>query len=278
VNHEPGPERPRSCRPFLKWAGGKSRLLEQYRPHFPVAFERYHEPFVGGAAVFFWLAPERATLADSNGALIDCYTVVRDHVEPLIRHLDSLEARHSQSRYYSCRDRFNSGKADGIEQAALFIYLNRTCYNGLYRVNGGGRFNVPAGRYARPRISDPAGLRAASAALARAHLVTRGFEACVEDVKAGDLVYIDPPYNRLSASSFTSYTAGRFGEAEQRALARVVGDLDRSGCRVILSNSETPLVRDLYGAFRIVPIRAARAINSAAGGRGPGAEVLILNY
>jgi DNA adenine methylase len=266
------------ARPFLKWAGGKRRLLEQYRPYIPGAVARYHEPFVGSAAVFFELAPERATLADSNAALISCYTIVRDQVEPLIRCLDSLQLRHDRRRYYELRDRYNSEGIDPIERAALFIYLNHTCYNGLYRVNSRGLFNVPAGRYERPRISDPDGLRAASRALACAHLLTRRFDACVADAARGDFVYVDPPYHRLNAGSFTSYTAEGFGEAEQRELAAVVNRLHAAGCRVMVSNSDTPLVRELYGAYRIVPIRAARAINSAPGGRGPVGEVLVLNY
>ena len=266
------------ARPFLKWAGGKRRLLGQYRPFFPGAVARYHEPFAGSAAVFFEIAPERATLADSNGALINCFTIVRDQVEPLIRRLDDLQARHDCRKYYEFRDRYNSEGIDPVERAALFIYLNHTCYNGLYRVNSRGHFNVPAGRYVRPRISDPDGLREASAALASTRLLTRRFDACVADAERGDFVYVDPPYHRLHAGSFTSYTAEGFGEAEQRELAAVVDRLNAAGCRVMVSNSDTPLIRELYGAYRIVPIRAARAINSAPGGRGPVAEVLVLNY
>ena len=266
------------ARPFLKWAGGKQRVLEQYRPYFPAGFERFHEPFVGSAAVFFALAPARATLADSNEALINCYTAVRDHVEPLVERLERLKAGHSQRQYYESRDLYNSDGPDAIERAALFIYLNRTCYNGLYRVNSRGQFNVPAGRYIRPRISDPDGLKAASAALTNVRLVARRFDACVDEVGRNDFVYIDPPYHRLTAGSFTSYTAEGFGEAEQRELAAVVDRLHAAGCRVMVSNSDTPLIRELYGAYRIVPIRAARAINSAPGARGPVDEVLVLTY
>jgi DNA adenine methylase len=253
-------------------------LLAQYRPYFPSGFARYHEPFVGSAAVFFDLEPADALLADSNGALIDCYTAVRDHVEPLIQHLNRLQERHSRRMFYEMRDRYNGARLDPIERAALFIYLNRTCYNGLYRVNARGEFNVPAGRYVRPRISDPDGLRAASVALARCRLVARRFDACVGDVERGDFVYIDPPYHRLNAGSFTSYTVEGFGESEQRELAAVVARLHAAGCRLMVSNSDTPLVRELYGAYRVIPIRAARAINSAPGGRGPVGEVLVLNY
>lgn len=266
------------ARPFLKWAGGKQRLLAQYRPHFPSRFARYHEPFLGSAAVFFDLEPAEALLADSNGALISCYAAVRDHVEALIRQLGRLQARHSRPQFYRLRERYNTARLDDVERAALFIYLNRTCYNGLYRVNSRGEFNVPAGRYVHPRISDPEGLRAASAALARCRLVARRFDRCVEDVQPGDFVYIDPPYHRLNAGSFTSYTVEGFGEKEQRELAGVVGTLHAAGCRVMVSNSDTPLVRELYGAYRVIPIRAARAINSAPGGRGPVGEVLVLNY
>lgn len=264
--------------PFLKWAGGKRRLLTQYRPYFPSGFARYHEPFVGSAAVFFDLEPADAILADSNGALIDCYTAVRDHVEALIHRLDPLQTQHTPQQFYRLRERYNTARLDAVERAALFIYLNRTCYNGLYRVNSRGEFNVPAGRYTRPRILDPDGLRAASTALARCRLVTRRFDECVRDVERGDFVYIDPPYHRLNAGSFTSYTAEGFGEREQRELAVVVARLHAAGCRVMASNSDTPLIRELYGAYRVIPIRAARAINSAPGGRGPVGEVLVLNY
>jgi DNA adenine methylase len=266
------------ARPFLKWAGGKRRLLAQYRPHFPSSFARYHEPFVGSAAVFFDLEPAEAVLADSNAALIDCYAAVRDHVETLIRQLEHLKAQHDPRRFYELRERYNTAGLDAIERAALFIYLNRTCYNGLYRVNRRGHFNVPAGRYVRPRISDPVGLRAASTALQKSRLVTRRFDECEADAARGDFVYIDPPYHRLKAGSFTSYTAEGFGEAEQRELAVVVDRLHAAGCRVMVSNSDTPLIRELYGAYRTIPILAARAINSSPGGRGAVDEVLILNY
>jgi DNA adenine methylase len=253
-------------------------LLAQYRPYFPSGFARYHEPFVGSAAVFFDLQPAQAILADSNRALIDCYTAVRDHVEALIPQLDWLQARHTPQEFYRMRQRYNTARLDKVERAALFIYLNRTCYNGLYRVNSRGEFNVPAGRYARPRISDPAGLRAASAALAHARLVTRQFDRCAEDVGRDDFVYIDPPYHRLDATSFTSYTAEGFGEKEQLELAGVVAQLHATGGRVMVSNSDTPLVRELYSAYRVIQIRAARPINSAVQGRGLVSEVLILNY
>jgi DNA adenine methylase len=253
-------------------------LLAQYRPYFPSGFARYHEPFVGSAAVFFGLEPADALLADSNSALIDCYTAVRDHVEVLIRRLDLLQARHSQQQFYRSRKRYNTVQLEAVERAALFIYLNRTCYNGLYRVNSRGEFNVPAGRYVRPRISDPDGLRAASAALARARLIACRFNRCVDDAERGDFVYIDPPYHQLNAGSFTSYTVEGFGEKEQRELAGVVAKLHAAGCRVMVSNSDTPLIRELYGAYRVIPIRAARAINSSPGGRGPVGEVLVLNY
>jgi DNA adenine methylase len=266
------------ARPFLKWAGGKRRLLAQYRPYFPTGFARYHEPFVGSAAVFFDLEPADAILADSNRALVDCYTAVRDHVEVLIRQLDRLQARHTPHQFYRLRHRYNKARLDAVERAALFIYLNHTCYNGLYRVNGRGEFNVPAGRYLRPRISNPDGLRAASSALARARLVTSRFDKCVEDIRRGDFVYIDPPYHRLDVGSFTSYTVEGFGENEHRELAGVVANLHAAGCRVMVSNSDTPLVRELYGAYRLIPIHAARPINSAAQGRGLVSELLILNY
>lgn len=273
--------------PFLKWAGGKGQLLAQYEPFFPrEPARRYFEPFVGSGAVFFHLQArglfERAHLSEVNAELITCYLAVRDGVDDLITLLREHQARHSRDYYYAIRnpDRNTAWiHAPSVERAARLIYLNKTCYNGLWRVNSRGHFNVPMGRYRRPDILNEGRLRAASRALQGAEISVAGFEGVLERARAGDFVYCDPPYVPLSATAnFTSYSAASFGEDEQRRLAEVFAALDRQGCRVMLSNSDTPLVRQLYRAFRIETVSARRNINSMRHKRGAVSEVVVLNY
>jgi len=263
-----------SPRPFLKWAGGKRRLLPTLLKHAPEGATGYFEPFVGGGALFFALLPPKAVLADRNQRLIRAYRGVRQNVEKVIRLLKSY--RHDPNFFYEFREA-NIDDGTDAEVAAWFIYLNRTGFNGLYRVNRENRFNVPFGRYTNPRICDEPSLRACSAALARADLRVEDFEVAVADAKAGDFVYFDPPYVPLSnTSSFTSYTAAGFGEAEQRRLRDTARRLKDRGVRVLLSNSSAPSVRELYAeGFRITEVAAARAINSKASARGTVVELLI---
>jgi len=264
-----------ALRPFLKWAGGKAQLVPDLRRHLPAAFGRYFEPFLGGGALFFAAQPRRATLADCNADLIEVYRVVQGDVEALIERLGRWP--HSRADYYAARAQ-DPAALTPVERAARFIYLNRTCYNGLYRVNRQGRFNVPFGRYTNPRICDTDTLRAASHALRRANLRVADFAASTRQAGAGDLVYCDPPFDPLSKTAlFTSYTAGGFGADEQARLARTCADLAARGCRVLVSNSDTPLIRDLYRDFCIVELQARRAINRNANGRGPVTELLIFN-
>lgn len=274
--------------PFLKWAGGKSSLLKQYADYLPAGgVNRYFEPFVGSGAVFFHLSGEGwagpVQLSDINAELINVYRVVRDEVEGLIRELTHHKLHHSRWYYYHIRalDRQPGWRerASRVERAARMIYLNKTCYNGLWRVNSRGEFNVPMGRYNNPRICDEPRLRAASQVLCGVDISRLPFEEAVDDAGPGDFVYFDPPYIPLSdTANFTSYTRGGFGEAEQVRLAGLFRELDRRGVRVMLSNSEHPLVRDLYQGFRIEQVRARRHINSRANGRGPIHEVVVLNY
>lgn len=267
--------RPRA-EPFLKWAGGKRQLLASYGPYFPVQQGGYFEPFLGSAAVFFHLAPQRAVLSDIVEEVAQTYSVVRDHVEELIislrRHLNTQE-------YFSQVRSVIPASLSPVEQASRFIYLNRTCYNGLFRVNRLGQFNVPFGFYKSPTICDPVRLRAASVALRHATIYNADFEKVLEDAKAGDFIYLDPPYSPVSATAnFTSYSRQGFDEKEQERLASVFGRLDSRGCLMMLSNSDTPTVRRLYKGYSIVEVRARRAINSKADRRGPVSELLILNY
>jgi DNA adenine methylase len=268
--------------PILKWAGGKSRLLGQLLPLLPPGASRMRhvEPFVGGGALFFARRPERALLCDINPDLIATYETVRDEVDGLIARLETLAREHSERSYYALRERYNRGRRlPRVERAAIFVYLNKTCFNGLHRVNQRGEFNVPAGRYANPRILNPDALRAASDLLGRAEIRNTGFEALLEAAKPGDFVYFDPPYEPVSCTaSFTAYTQSGFGRPEQLRLRGVFAALDRRGCRLMLSNSDVPFIRDLYRGFRIDEVAAARAINSNASKRGPISEVVIRNY
>ena len=269
-----------SARPIVKWAGGKSKLVGELLARAPNAHLRYFEPFLGGGALFFRLAPRAAVLSDANPDLIGCYQAVRDHVEAVIRALAHHRDQHGERHYYEVRDQWNQGcePAGSPERAATFIYLNKTCYNGLWRVNRSGGFNVPMGRYVNPPILDPANLRAAAHALARVRLDAAPFERVLDEADAGDFVYFDPPYVPVSETAdFTNYTAEGFGPAEQERLAQVVRTLADRGCAVMVSNSDTPRVRCLYAGLRVDRVMCARAINSKAGARGAAAEVIVWN-
>jgi DNA adenine methylase len=295
-----------AVKPVLKWAGGKRQLLPHLRQHYPSAFKSYFEPFLGSAAVFFDLHARGAldghvaTLADSSADLIGTYLAVRDEVEEVIKELEVLQAGHDRragEHYYEVRDtqfnprRRNLQPAGGGRYppglAAMFIYLNRTGYNGLFRVNASGDFNVPAGRYARPRVCDASALRAASAALGRpgVRLAQASFADTLASAAAGDFVYLDPPYAPLSrTANFTAYTARGFDSRQQQALRELVLDLAGRGVHVLLSNSGSDEVRALYDAadarrvgLRTQLVPARRAINSRPGSRGPVFEYVITN-
>ncbi|NJM98345.1 MAG: DNA adenine methylase [Phormidesmis sp. RL_2_1] len=270
-----------TARPFIKWAGGKSRLIEQYKPFLPHTFDRYHEPFLGGGALFFYLAPQlhlqgqTAYLSDLNPELVNVYQCVRDRVETLIALLNDHQAHHSKPYYYAKRATLET---DLVKRAARFIYLNKTCYNGLYRENSKGLFNVPIGRYKNPKICDPKLLRAASAALQIADISQRPFSAVLDQANNNrDFVYFDPPYHPLSdTSKFTAYSRYQFAEAEQTELKNVIARLSAKQVSVLASNSDCPFIRQLYNGFDIKTITAARSINSKASQRGKITEVLVI--
>jgi len=267
------------AKPFIKWAGGKWQLMSVFARHFPPmeSVRRYYEPFLGGAAVFFHLQPEKAILSDSNHDLVELYQVVRDDFDSLAAALHTHT--NTEQHFYRTRDEYRPEEMTPAQRAARFIYLNKTCYNGLYRVNSRGLFNVPFGRYSSPKICDIEGLHAAHLALQRADIVEADFEAAVKYAASKDFIYFDPPYQPISrTSSFTAYTASRFDEAEQSRLASVVRKLSERGCFVMLSNSNSPLIRELYADFAINEVLASRAINSKADGRGKIVELLIKNY
>ncbi len=276
------------ARPFLKWAGGKTQLLPQLEPLFPNRFNGYHEPFVGSAAVYFHFynlkqagelksALQRVRLTDSNEELINCYRAVRDEVESVIARLVEHKQNHSPQYYYAVRDQ-NPANLGEVERAARVIYLNKTCYNGLYRVNRNGQFNVPPGSYKNPGIFDPAGLRAASRALADVTLEVADFREVLKRARRGDFIYFDPPYYPLTkTASFTSYTRAPFGKPDHQSLAQVLKALDEKGCKVMLNNSWTGFTRRLYPGFKRLELRAARPINSKPAQRGKISEMVVVN-
>lgn len=275
----PSPQRA-PVSPFLKWAGGKSGLLTQFEPLFPVRFQRYFEPFLGSAAVFLHLQPGDALLSDLNPRLIDCYRAVREHLDGVVEHLEALRRTHSKDQYYQVRKQFNHRPDLPLaERAAIQIYLNKTCFNGLYRENRRGHFNVPVGRYRNPGIFDGDNLQAVSQLLAATEIRCEGFETILERATDGDFVYLDPPYHPISdTANFTSFTRFGFTPFDQARLADVCRVLDQRGCLFMLSNSETPLIRRIYRGFRIDRVQARRSINSKATRRGPIGELVIRNY
>jgi DNA adenine methylase len=264
--------------PVIKWVGGKTKLLPELLARMPAHFARYYEPFAGGAALFFRVAPERAVLADSNPDLIGLYTCLSRDVAGVIRRLEQHRTAHSESHYYTTRTRWNDRELSwtSADRAATFIYLNKTCFNGLWRVNRAGAFNVPIGRYTDPPICVPDALRAAAAVLGRATLRCGDYGTAVADARRGDFVYFDPPYDPVApTANFTSYTTDMFGPDHQRALADTARALIARGCRVMLSNSDTPFIRSLYKGLQIDRVKCARAINSNAAKRGEVDEVII---
>lgn len=261
----------------MKWAGGKSRLIAQYQPLLPQHFHTYYEPFLGGGALFFYLKPQQAVLSDINPELVNVYTCVRDCVDDVIAKLQYHAANHSQSYYYQVR----SDLPDlPFEKAARLIYLNKTCFNGLYRVNRQGQFNVPMGRYKNPKICDPPLLKAVSKILQQSTLIERPFDQVLDNtLSEQDFVYFDPPYHPLSkTSNFTAYSRSVFTEDDQVRLRDTFVKLAAQGTKVALSNSDSPLIRALYQDFQIFTISAARAINSNATKRGKISEVFVVSY
>ena len=275
------------AKPFLKWAGGKGKLAPLIAERAPKRINRYHEPFLGGGAVFFALQERglvgEASLADRNADLIATYRAVRDDVEGVIAALGELSrqylSREPSQRglyYYEVRDRRRPRAA--ARKAARLLFLNKTCYNGLYRVNSKGHFNVPHGRYVNPTILDEERLRAASASLAGVEVRAEDFaEACAR-AEPGDFVYLDPPYQPLSATSaFTKYTSADFGFGDQERLRDAFDDLTRRGVGALLSNSSHPEIHELYRDYDKELVPMGRAINSNGKGRAPIDELLVSN-
>lgn len=277
-------------RPFLKWAGGKSQLLPALLDRVPTGIDTYFEPFIGGGALFFALMadperrPRRAVLNDLNLDLVTTYEAVRDEPEALIAALAPLAARYldadaetREAAYYEVRA---NHPTERLAVAARLLFLNKTCFNGLYRVNRRGEFNVPHGRYRNPHILDAEAIRAASTALQTVEVRHGDFEAACADARRGDFVYFDPPFHPLSdTSNFTSYTEQDFGRAEQIRLKQCTDVLTANGVRVLVSNSPHPWIQGGYefSGYRVDQVPARRSINSRGSGRGPIPELVVTN-
>ncbi len=281
--HPEQPLPPCEAAPFLKWAGGKGQLLPQLSKFFPNSFSRYFEPFLGSAAVFFYLRRQfggfPAVLSDSNADLINCYAVIRDDVSAMFSSLRRHQSRHDEKYYYLIRDRKDPRELPSHERAVRFIYLNKTCYNGLYRVNRSGKFNVPVGDYAKAKIFHEGNLTAVSRALRGVQLTSAHFEHVLDSARQNDFVYFDPPYY-TAGSGFTGYAVSpsghaSFGADDHKQLSEVARSLVKRGCHVVVSNSDTDFIRRIYLGFEIHTVMARRFINCNGNGRAPVNELVI---
>jgi DNA adenine methylase len=272
-----------AVQPFVKWAGGKSQLLPDLERYFPRNYDRYFEPFLGGGAVYFHLKPQQAILSDANFELVNSYRMVATKVDALMRRLEEYQGKPlSESFYYDVRDLDPDDLTD-IERAARFIFLNKTCYNGLYRVNKDGRFNVPFGKYDRmPRLFERANLSAASELLKSAKIRAEYHLPILKEFNAGtgDFVYLDPPYATENSNGFTSYTKEAFSWAEQKRLAKEFVTLAQNGSHVMVSNADEKAIRELYSdsAKAIIRVKAGRMISSNGNQRTGYTELIILSY
>lgn len=269
--------------PILKWVGGKRQLLPEIRKYIPNKFSTYYEPFIGGGAVLFDIQPQKAIVNDVNSELINLYQVVKYDVEALIE--DLSKHKNEEEYFYEVRawdrDHATYKELTDIERASRIHYLNKTCYNGLFRVNQSGQFNSPFGRYKNPNIKNTITLRAVSKYFNQANIEFRNtdFEEAVKGIRKGAFVYFDPPYDPVSDSAnFTGYVKSGFDKDEQIRLKKLCDRLDQRGVKFLLSNASTDFINDLYGRYKIEHIKAKRVINSNSDGRGEVDEVLVRNY
>lgn len=274
-------------KPFLKWAGGKRQLLPEINLYTPKKFNMYHEPFVGAGAVLLDLEPRNAVINDFNSELINAYKVIKDDIDNLISLLEEHEANNSKEYFYDIRVLDRDGTIETMtdtERASRLIYLNKTCFNGLFRVNSQNQFNVPYGNYKKPLIVNEPALRAVHHYLNNNDItiLNGDFEQVLEHAKKNDFIYLDPPYAPMTddSTSFVGYTLNGFGLEEQERLRDVFVELDKRGCYVMLSNSSAPLIHDLYSEYAETTkiVGATRMINSNAKKRGKVDEVIITNY
>lgn len=268
--------------PFLKWVGGKRQLMPEIMQLFPKKFSIYHEPFVGGGAVLFSLQPKKAIINDANSELINVYNTIKNNLEELI--IDLKIHKNESDYFYKIRslDRDVSFESiTDVQRASRIIFLNKTCFNGLYRVNSSGEFNSPFGKYANPNIVNEATLRAVSDYLNSndVKITNLDYSQILNSVDKNSFVYFDPPYHPVSPSSnFTGYTQGGFGVDEQIKLRDICNQLHSNGIKFLLSNSATTLIKEIYADYEIHEVKANRSINSDAEKRGEISEVLIRNY
>ena len=272
-------------KPFVKWAGGKRQILDKLKEHLPEEYNTYYEPFVGGGALLFELEPKNAVINDFNDELINVYKVLCDELKfnKMIKLLNKHEAKHSEEYYYEIRNKDRNKRSfkrlAAHTRAARTIYLNKACFNGLYRVNSKGEFNVPFGKKDKVNTYEGSNLNLLNYYLSSNNfqILNGDFEKAVETAQKGDFIYFDPPYDS-DTSTFTSYTEIGFGKDEQIRLAKVFKDLSNRGCHVMLSNHNTKLINELYSEFNIHVIEAKRNINSNGQKRGSVEEVIITNY
>ncbi|MFN6218596.1 MAG: DNA adenine methylase [Aphanizomenon sp.] len=272
-------------KPFVKWAGGKRQLVPTILAnHLPKNYnlQTYYEPFIGGGALLFSLQPKKAVINDSNAELINCYKIIKNSLDELIE--DLKNHKNDEYYYYDIRDwdrEKNFKSKTEVQRASRIIFLNKTCYNGLFRVNSQGQFNVPFGKYKNPNILDIAVLKAVNKYLNenQVRILNSDFQEAVKDAKRGDFIYLDPPYDPVSeTASFTGYDVNGFNKQEQRRLKEVFDDLNSRGCHILLSNACTEFIEDLYKDYPHTKISAIRAINCNGKKRGKVDEILVKNY
>lgn len=276
----------KKVKPFLKWVGGKGQLLEQFESLLPKKYNSYFEPFVGGGAVYFSINPKKAHINDINRTLSQTYIHIKENTEKLIKSLKKLEkdfiSKAQDQRkefYYSIREKYNSLPAEDFDRSLYFLFLNKTAFNGVYRENSKGGFNVPIGSYTNPKIIDEENIRLVSEVLSNTKITSGSFVDAVKNAKAGDFVYFDPPYHPISeTSSFTSYSKDAFSKDDQIKLRDLFVELDKKGVYVMLSNSSAPFIKEIYSGYRQIPVYATRMINSKSDKRGKISEVVIVNY
>ncbi|MDD3085252.1 MAG: DNA adenine methylase [Candidatus ainarchaeum sp.] len=282
-------------KPFVKWAGGKNQLLKEISNEFPKEINNYYEPFVGGGAVLFYILerykPKKVLISDTNEELINAYLMIKKNANELMIQLDKYKKKHSEKFYYSLRGLETPTtkklglvlsdfkyKLDDIERAAKFIYLNKTCFNGLYRVNRDNKFNVPMGKYKNPEVYNKKNILELSKLLQNVDIKVMSFEEIIKYPKEKDFIYFDPPYDQLNESSFTSYTCIDFTRKDQVKLKEVFDKLNKKGCLILESNSSTKFMKELYRGYKIKEVLAKRLINCDGTKRNDVKEILIKNY
>lgn len=279
-----------TAKPFVKWVGGKGKLIPDLENFFPKKFNNYFEPFVGGGALFFYLTQSRsipsASINDINPKLIITYNEIKNNPKKLILLLKKIELKYkklSQEKqkifFYEIRGKYNKNNLDKLNTTAYLIFLNKTCFNGMYRENSKGEYNIPFGDQKNPTICDEENILAVSKCLKNTEITNLSFEKAVNKCKKGDFVYFDPPYYPINTTSnFTGYSKSTFGQKQQEKLADVFKKLAKRGCFVMLSNSNTTFIKDLYKNFHINYLDAARSINSKGSKRGKIKEIVVTNY